>query len=109
MAVQIITPHDIFHSYDNYIELVADVLRQISHERNNFAYALVHGAQGGKNVHDRTPHGMDTLFRSLLSFDKLSQAEIRAWKLTLKYAEVAGGKRSSSHQSTQYALDISAT
>jgi len=46
------------------IELKADVLREISHERENFAYALVHNTQGCKNIHDCARDGLDTLFRS---------------------------------------------
>jgi hypothetical protein len=43
-------------------ELKVDVLREISHEREDFAYAPVHDAQACKNIHDCARDGVDTLF-----------------------------------------------
>jgi hypothetical protein len=52
-------------------ELKVDVLREISDEREDFADALVHDAQGCKDVQDCARDGLDTLFRELSVFDRL--------------------------------------
>ena len=44
------------------VELEVDVLREISHERENFTHTRVHYTQGGKNVHDCARDGTSTLF-----------------------------------------------
>jgi hypothetical protein len=49
-------------------ELKIDVLREISHEREDFAHALVHDAQACKNIQDCARDGLDTLFRRVFNF-----------------------------------------
>lgn len=44
-------------------ELKVDKLREISHEREDFAHALGHDAHGCKNIQNCARDGMNTLFR----------------------------------------------
>ena len=90
-------------------ELKVDVLREISYEREDFAHALVHHAQGRKNIQDCARDGLDTLFRSFRVFDELRLGRNQSiYELTLRYAKVGGGRRiSTPHQSTQQTLVIS--
>jgi len=48
-------------SFDG-VELKVDVLREISHEREDFAHALVHDAQCGEEVDDGGRDGLGALF-----------------------------------------------
>ena len=54
-------------------EFKVDVLREISDEREDFAHALIHDAQGCKDIQDCARDGVDTLFRGVIIyfFDKV--------------------------------------
>jgi hypothetical protein len=45
--------------------LEVDVLREVPHEREDFAHSRIHDAQGGKNIHDCARDGVGTLHRSI--------------------------------------------
>ena len=49
------------------LELEVDILREIPHEREDFAHARIHDAQGDQNIHDCARDGVGTLHRSFSS------------------------------------------
>jgi hypothetical protein len=52
----------------DHAELKVDVLREIPHEREDFAHALVHDTQACKNIQGCARDGLYTLFRRVFNF-----------------------------------------